>query len=430
VSRPAITPTPPIAVGSAMPWDAVIPDPVAAISSARAAHGDTFVIDSGPDRYLFTVDPVGVRSFYRLPEASASKGVADWRMLRRKMPDEIFDGRRVLPHALFGRDDVANYLDNLRLALATELAMLGDSGELDVFTLSRRLGHRIGLGSWAGPAGADPANVELLLAAFDDLDGSESFVRPDAMAALLESDKARERAALDTVVGVIGDSVAGFDDAVSHPLFARIVSAWADEPADVARVGVARDVALIQVASMSNLYAALGWALIDLLEHPADARRIVAGDQELAQRCALESTRLAQRSLMARYVLEPVDLETSLGVLRVDAGAIIATLLPLTNTSAAPGLETWQPDRWHRWRLADTSALAAEELVTAFGHGRHTCPAQPFSIAAMTTTMAAIFGAFDLTPTWSTRPAQQPAQIGGVARAAGPCPVSYIRGKV
>ena len=27
---------------------------------------------------------------------------------------------------------------------------------------------------------------------------------------------------------------------------------------------------LIHVASMSNLFAALGWALVDLLEHPAD----------------------------------------------------------------------------------------------------------------------------------------------------------------
>ena len=38
-------------------------------------------------------------------------------MLRRKLPDEIFDGRRILPSTLFRRDDVAGYLANLDRAL-------------------------------------------------------------------------------------------------------------------------------------------------------------------------------------------------------------------------------------------------------------------------------------------------------------------------
>jgi cytochrome P450 len=421
---------PPIAAGVEMPWDAVVSDPVAALADARTTYGETFVVDSGADRYLFTFDPVGVRSFYRLPEVSASKGVADWRMLRRKMPDQIFEGRRVLPHDLFARDDVANYLANLRRALDRELVALGDEGEFEVFALSRRLGHRIGLSSWAGPAGAAAENLDVLVAAFDALDGSESFVRPDVMATLLASDKKEERAALDTITELIGASVAGFGDQQAHPLFARIVSAWVDEPAEVARVGVARDVALIHVASMSNLFAALGWSLIDLLEHPSYADAIVAGDRELAESCALESTRLAQRSLMARYVIEPVSLETTDGPVEVAAGNTVATLLPLTNTSSAPGLDEWRPERWRRWRVADTSALAAEELVTAFGHGKHSCPAQPFSLAAMTGAMTAIFGALDLTPRWQTRPIPEPAQIGGVARAAERCPVSYVRRQV
>jgi hypothetical protein len=53
------------------------------------------------------------------------------------------------------------------------------------------------------------------------------------------------------------------------------------------------DVALIHVASMSNLMAALGWTLVDLLEHPAELDAVIGGDGELAQHCALESTRLA-----------------------------------------------------------------------------------------------------------------------------------------
>ena len=98
---------PPVA-DAALPWDRELDDPVAALAAARAACGDTFVVD-GPDHpTLFLFSPEGVRSFYALPEAAASKGVADWMMLRRKLPDGLFDGRRTMPHALFGREDVVS----------------------------------------------------------------------------------------------------------------------------------------------------------------------------------------------------------------------------------------------------------------------------------------------------------------------------------
>ena len=43
------------------------------------------------------------------------------------------------------------------------------------------------------------------------------------------------------------------------------------------------------------------------------------------------------------------------------AGWTIATLLPLLNTSAAPGLERWDPDRWHRHRLAEQERAAVAD---------------------------------------------------------------------
>jgi cytochrome P450 len=173
--------------------------------------------------------------------------------------------------------------------------------------------------------------------------------------------------------------------------------------------------------------AALGWALVDLIEHPDDARRVAAGDREYAQRCALESTRLAQRSIMARAVMETVSFDTGAGVVDVPPGWTIATLLPLLNTSAAPGLQSWDPQRWHRYRLADPSALASPMLVTAFGHGRHSCPAQPFSLAAMTIAMTRLLGGYDMSPGWQEYPRPVPGQIGGVARSASRCQVGYAR---
>jgi cytochrome P450 len=286
----------------------------------------------------------------------------------------------------------------------------------------------VGLASWGGPGATTGTRFDALVHAFDTLDGAEAFVHPDAMAAVAASGKRAEEAALDVIIGDLGDALAGLpgnEDA--HPLFARMAARWAGEPADVMVPGLAMDVALIHVASMSNLFAALGWAIVDLLDHPAEADRVERGDRALAERCALESIRLAQRSIMARTVLAPVTLATGGADLEVAPGVTIATLLPLTNTSAAPGLDRWDPDHWARRRLADPSRLAAVELVTSFGHGPHTCPAQPFSLAAMSSSVWRLLTGYRWQPKWSGHPLPVRAQIGGVARAEGRCPAAYRR---
>jgi cytochrome P450 len=390
----------------------------------RATYGETFVVESGRDRYLFTFTPTGVESFYALPEAQASKGVADYLMLRRKLPDEIFDGRRTLPGTLFRKGDVASYLVNLEHALDAAAAELGPAGSVDVFALTRRLGHRMGLASWAGPGAADGETFEALVRAFDALDGAESFVHPDVMQAVSDSGYSEERTALAQIVDLLSDVA---DESESQALFRRISEAWAAEPDEVRRVGVAQDVALIHIASMSNLASALGWALVDLIENPAALARVRAGDREFAGSCALESVRLAQRSIMARAVLSPVTFDVGDASYEVGPGTTIATLLPLTNRAPELGHDTWNPERWTRHRFADTDGLGSPQLVTSFGHGKHSCPAQPFSIAAMTMTMSRLVSSFDLAAGWPSYPVAVPAQIGGVARSDGPCPMSYVK---
>jgi cytochrome P450 len=435
VRRAQPVPTPPFAEGTGLPWDVSVGDAVATIAAARARYGDTFVVQSGPDHYLFTFSCTGIESFYALTEQTASKAVADYLMLRRKLPDDIFAGRRILPTTLFRRDDVIFYLANLDRALQQTTTELGPAGSVDVFDLMRRLGHRMGLASWAGPGSADGAAFERLVCAFDTLDGSDAFVHPDRMAAVAASDKRAERAALDEVADTVADAVrrysagdrpsdlAGVRD--DQGLFTRIVDAWSSETESARLHGIALDIALIHIASMSNLAAALGWALVDLVEHPTHLARVRAGDSEFAQRCALESTRLAQRSIMTRTVLSAVRFDTGEVTYEVPPGWTIATLLPLLNTSVAPGLEQWNPDRWTRHRLTH-DALPSPMLVTAFGHGRHSCPAQPFSLAAMTAATTHLLREYQMTPRWMSHPQPVPAQIGGVARAAGPCPVDYV----
>jgi cytochrome P450 len=421
-------PAPPYADGTGLPWDVPVTDAVAVIAAARAQHGDTFAVETGGDRYLFTFSPTGVESFYALTEETASKGVADYLMLRRKLPDDIFTGRRILPSMLFRRDDVAGYLANLDRALEQTTTELGSAGSFDVFDLMRRLGHRMGLASWAGPGSADGAAFERLVLAFDTLDGSDAFVHPDRMAAVAATDKRDERAALEDIADAIADSVRRFDDGDTqdHDLFGRIVDAWSSESQRSRLDGIALDVALIHIASMSNLAAALGWALVDLLENPAQLKRVSLDDNAFAQSCALESTRMAQRSIMARTVLSPVTFDTGEVTYQVPPGWTIATLLPLLNMSAAPGLARWDPERWTRHQLTEKDALPSPMLVTAFGHGKHSCPAQPFSLSAMTAATTHLLGHYQMTPQWTSHPQPVGAQIGGVARAAGPCRVDYV----
>jgi cytochrome P450 len=420
-------PAPPYAEGIGLPWDVSVGDAVATIAAARAKCGDTFVVESGRDHYLFTFSCTGVESFYALTEETASKGVADYLMLRRKLPDDIFAGRRMLPSTLFRRDDVVFYLANLDRALRQTTTELGPAGSVDVFDLTRRLGHRMGLASWAGPGSADGEAFERLVRAFDTLDGSDAFVHPDRMAAVAATEKRAERAALDQVADIIAAAVHRFDtgDKDNQAIFGRIVDAWSSEPLSSRLRGIALDIALIHIASMSNLAAALGWALVDLLEHPTQLARVRLGNNDFAQRCALESARLAQRSIMTRAVLSPVQFDTGEVTYQVPPGWTIATLLPLLNTSVAPGLEEWDPERWTRHRLNEKNSLPSPMLVTAFGHGRHSCPAQPFSLAAMTAATTHLLREYQMTPCWTSHPQPVPAQIGGVARAAGPCPVDY-----
>ena len=150
---------PAVAEGVELPWDKAIDDVVAVVSEARAKVGDTFVVDSGIDRYLFTFSPIGVRNFYALPEDRASKGVADWRMLRPKVPDELFSGRRTFPHDLFGRADAHHYLANVHAAFGVggdRARDFRDRRDLRVNSTPRS-SSRVGFVGWSGIGGlAEP----------------------------------------------------------------------------------------------------------------------------------------------------------------------------------------------------------------------------------------------------------------------------------
>jgi cytochrome P450 len=418
-----ISPAPPVA-GFALPWDDPdAPDPVPALAAARAELGDTFLVESGRERYLFVFSPDAVRELYAVPEAVASKGLADYRMLLRKLPKELFADRRTFAHDLFGAQDVEDYLGHLDIAITRQIDELGDEGTFDVFALARRLGHRLALGCWMGDAAAEPPMLDALIAAFEVLDGADAFVRP-AAAARAGDDRVAERAALARLETIVGGLLAG--NVPEDGFLAEIDRRWGGTEGEARVAGVTGDVVLLHIATMTNLFAALGWTLALVLLDDDVRVRIEAGDDTLLERSALEATRLGQRSIMMRSVLAPWTIPDGDRSYHVEPGAIVATMVPLTNTTAAPGLDGFDPDRWAGRKLRDEAALPTPELVVTFGHGPHRCPARRFSLSAIGGAVRRLLDAYDLTPEFDTvRP--QPGQIGGVARAADPCPVRYLR---
>lgn len=401
--------------------------PTAFFERARRRHGDTFVVDAFGYRLLCVFSPLGVRNLWALRESEASKGLADYALLRHKVPDELFAGRRTRPHDLFRRDDVSEYLSNLEQAVADQIAEQGTAGRVELFALTRRLGHRVGLASWGGIAGAGADALDRLIPSLDQLDSSESFVHPHRGLRAVLTRKRAERRALARLDAAFADLAARRR---AHPteapdLFDRICEAWSDVDGPDRDVGIARDVVLVHMGSQSNLFAAMAWTLVHLLERPALLEQVRSGDSALLDRVAHETIRLRQRSIVLRQVLRPLTLADEKTAYRLERGAFVATMLSVTNPSAAPGLEHFDPDHYQGARLADADALPARELVTTFGHGRHSCPAQGFSIAAIRHAVSELVARYSFTPRYRD-PQPLRRQLGGIARADRACHVDYI----
>jgi cytochrome P450 len=427
---PRVDPTPPIAPGR-WPWLGSAPGllrhPTAYLRRARAALGDTFVADVFGYRLFFVFSAEGVRRLYAVPEHEASFGLATYTLVfKHKIPPEISTGRRNRPHDLFGNQEVEGYLENLERAVDHEISALGASGSFEAFAWARRLGHRLGLGSWAGAEAATPRHLDRLIPLFDRLDTSDSFVRPWRAVFASATGKRIERRAARGIEGVIGEILAERVRTGKRPgdYLDQIWESWSDVPAQERAAQVARDVMIIHMGAQSNLYAALAWTLVNLLLRPPLLARVEAGDDALLERCANESIRMAQNSLTLRQVLRPIEVHDGQRAYRLAPGVFLATMLSLNNTSAAPGLDTFDPDHYEGRRLAGSVPLAARELVSTFGHGRHSCPAQRFSISAIRIALRRLLSRYEIEPRF-TGAEPRPRQLGAVARAARACPVSY-----
>ena len=426
---PRVVPLPPRA-GPNLPWVGVglslLRNPTGFFQSRREQLGDTYGADAFGRRLFCVFSPEGVRRLYELPESEASFGLATFNLLTTKVPAELFIGRRNRPHDLFGNEGVEHYLDVLKEAVQLEIGELGSQGRFEIFSRMRRLGHRLGLGAWAGPEAASARYLDRLIPLLDRLDSSDAFVRPVQALIAQASRKVRERRALQGIETVIEEILTGRQRNRARPgdFLDQIWESFADLGPEARVVAVARDVTVLHMGAQSNLYAALAWTLINVITRPEILARVREGDDMLLEQCANESIRMAQRSLTLRQVFKPVELNDGRTTYRIGEGVLIATMLPVNNCSAAPGLERFNPANYDGRRLSGEICLPARELVSTFGHGRHACPAQRFAITAIRIAVRELLQRYRFTPRFRDAAPRQ-RQLGGVGRAERPCVVEY-----
>jgi cytochrome P450 len=430
---PSISPMPPRRAG-ALPWvragRRLLRNPTAFFAECRAEMGDTFVVDAFGYRLFCVFSAAGVQSLWALAEEAASKALADLALLSHKVPIELFEGRRTFPHDLFAKDDVQAYLGNLKSAVDVELADLGDSGVIEAFAFTKRLAHRMGMASWGGKEAASPKYLPRLATLFDRLDMSESFVHPHKALLTIATRKARERAAMHEIEEIFAEILRGRSAGVAprteEDLFDRICESWAHVPSPEREIGIARDVIVIHMGSQANLFAAMAWTLIFLLAHPDVMEAVRAGDDTILNPFSHEAIRMTQRSIVLRRVVTPIDFEHGNEIHHLPPGTLVTTMVSVTNTTAAPWLAKFDISNYRGSVFPRSRELAAPELVTTYGHGKHTCPAHRFSTSAITQAISELVRHFDLEPRYKD-PNPRPRQLGGVARADRLCKIAYSR---
>ena len=162
---------------------------------------------------------------------------------------------------------------------------------------------------------------------------------------------------------------------------------------------VARDVIVLHLGSQSNLFAALAWTLANLLHAPDDLAAVAR-----RRRAAARPVRLRvdpHRAALDHHAPGPAPARLRGRRRHLPPRARRAphdhALGPQPRRPRL-GLDRFDPDHYDGRRLVPADELPAKELVSTFGHGSHTCPAQRFSISAIRTAIAAPGRAYDLTP--------------------------------
>lgn len=443
-----IAPLPPLAgeelphVGAGLRF---LETPTAYLQELRTRHGDTFLLDVFGFNLLMTFAPKGLETLYRLDETQASFGLATYDLIGFKTPAEIFrDADPDLFHLLLQHRRMAAHVATIDAVVRQEMKRWRALPRVDIFDAIRTLEQRVGYALWIAPEAAAERWWPLLKREFDIIGQESAFVDPQQALATIKSGKARERAAVAAIAARVDDIAAERASAAQrtpatldflHEHFAALDDGER-------RRRVAHNIVNLNQGFLSNLYAAIAWVIVRLLQHPDTLAAVRAefatararfGDAwgtsidalnslHALEQVTMESVRLAQRSLTLRKVVEPVQFDDGTQVYTVQPGVYIATMLSVTNVDG-PQLVRFDPlnhylqntSTGHMNQLDTALTPAARETVSTFGHGRHACPAQRFSHHMCKIVVAQLLENFALTPLFDA-PQPSARQMGGVAR--------------
>lgn len=415
--------------------------PTAYLQELRERHGDTYLLDVFGFNLLMTFAPKGLESLYKLEENKASFGLATYDMIGFKTPVEIFqDADLDLFYQLLLNKRMPGYVATIEGIVERELQRWQALPQVDIFDAIRTLEQRVGYGLWITPEAADDAWWPELKRQFDVIGQESAFVNPGEALATIKSNKAREKAAVAQIGALLEKIVAAHDrNPDRSPATADFLREhFADAaPADRWRKVVHNTINLNQ-GFLSNLYAAIAWVIVRLLQHPATMAGVKAemeavrkqygatftGSIEalnampLLEQVMMESVRMAQRSLTLRKVVEPIEFDDGTQSYTVQPGVYIATMLSVTNVRGAE-LALFAPEHYQRNQLAAALTPTGKETVSTFGHGKHACPAQRFSHHMCKIVVSKLLEKFELTPLFSD-PQPSARQMGGVSRPDEP----------
>ncbi|GAB5450433.1 MAG: hypothetical protein Hals2KO_07610 [Halioglobus sp.] len=420
--------------------------PTRYLADLRQRHGDTFLLDVFGYHLLMTFSAQGLSSLYAFEEADASFHAATFDLIRFKTPIEILYHVDVrLFYRLLQHKHMPDFLAVIDQVVELELARWEVGSELELFDAIRTLEQRVGFGLWIGQEAATDGRWQALKLHFDVLDQESAFVNPAETLNTIKSDKAREKEAAAALYEILRDILAERAGGGDGPFSAADFLGEHFAGEEHFEQKVFNNIINANQGFLSNLYAAIAWVLVWLLVKPEVLARVEAEITDVRARfgsqfpCSvealneliyleqvmMEAVRLGQRSLTLRKVMRTAQFDDGERSYQVSPGLYIATMLSVTNASTED-LARFDPDNYARNRWANRIATPGPETISTFGHGRHACPAQRFSLHMVKIVITRVLDRFRLEPAWTVMPTPSDRQMGGVARPGQPACVRVL----
>jgi cytochrome P450 len=423
-------------------------NPTHFLAELRKAYGDTFLVDVFGYKLFCVFSPAGLKSLYAAAEDEASFGMATFDMLGFKTPLDIFmDADIGLFYELLQPEKVSAYINDFVDGIKQVLCDWSNRGELNVFDDLRTLEQRVGFRVWMGAEAARDGVWQQFKSHFDVLSQENAFVSPQHTLETLTSGKAKEKQAVAAIMEMVAELLAERERGGHWPAdnLTFLNQRFDSGDPQITLRKLTHNLINANQGFLSNLYAALAWSLIHLVQHADTRKRLEAeiaatrarfGDEFLRSQQALdsmrfseqllmESIRLGQRSITLRKVMREIQFDCGDTVYTVQPGVYITTMLSVINTQT-PELARFDPDHYQGRRIDPALIAQGKETISTFGHGLHACPAQKFSHNMCKVLMCLLLENFEFDKLEEPI-APSSSQMGGVARAASDVILHYSR---